>query len=98
MNINPKEAFSAQQHYDPISRFLHWAVLALLIVEFSIAWTMPEVRKDTRPDGLISLHLFFGTLIFAVALLRVLWRLFHRAPPGVAMPRWQALLASTTHN
>jgi cytochrome b561 len=97
MNNNSIGPSSSQQYYDSVARFFHWAVLALLVVEFSIAWTMPEVHKDTRPDGLISWHLFFGTLIFAVTLTRMLWRLFHNAPPDVAMPRWQALLANTTH-
>jgi len=97
MNNHSSTALSAQQRYDPVSRFFHWAVLALLVIEFPIAWTMPEVHKDTRPDGLIFWHLFFGTLIFAVVLLRVLWRLSHRAPPEVPMPRWQTVAANVTH-
>ena len=89
--------YATLQPYDPIARFFHWIVLALLVVEFSIAWTMPEVHKDTRPDGLISWHLFFGTLILVTMVLRVLWRLFHQPPPDVPMPRWQSLAAGATH-
>lgn len=65
--------------YDGVARFFHWAILALLIVEFTIAWSMPEVEKDTKPDGLIAWHLFFGTLILTVMLLRVFWRVSHPA-------------------
>ncbi len=49
---------ATQLRYDGVARFFHWAILALLIVEFTIAWTMPEVEKDTKPDGLIAWHLF----------------------------------------
>ncbi len=97
MNNQSIDVSSTQQHYDSVARFFHWAVLALLVVEFSIAWTMPEVHKDTRPDGLISWHLFLGTLILVVALLRLFWRLSHRAPPDLFMPRWQAIAANSTH-
>ncbi|MHB8354043.1 MAG: cytochrome b [Burkholderiales bacterium] len=97
MNAHSINASSAQQHYNPVTRFFHWAVLALLVAEFPIAWTMPEVHKDTRPDGLISWHIFFGTLILAVMFLRIFWRLSHRAPPDVPMPRWQTLAANATH-
>ena len=83
--------------YDTVSRFLHWTILALLISEFTIAWAMPEVEKDTRPDGLIAWHLFFGTLILTVVLLRILWRFTHPAPDSVPMPRWQELSAKITH-
>ncbi|NDU87914.1 MAG: cytochrome b [Ferrovum sp.] len=86
-----------QESYDPISRLFHWGVVVLLVVEFSLAWTMPDVHKDTRPEGLIHWHLFFGTLILATVILRILWRLTHAAPPEVSMPRWQVLAAQGTH-
>ena len=43
---------ATQLRYDGVARFFHWAILVLLIVEFIIAWTMPEVEKDTKPDVL----------------------------------------------
>lgn len=97
MQNNISSDFPTQYRYDTISRYLHWAVLALLIVEFSIAWTMPDVEKDTRPDGLIAWHLFFGTLIMTVVLLRILWRLTRSAPDAVPMPHWQEIAAKITH-
>ena len=83
--------------YDSVTRFFHWAVLALLLIEFPIAWTMPDVHKDTRPDGLIAWHLFFGSLILFTVVLRLLWRLTHAAPRLEPMPRWQELAAKATH-
>ncbi len=94
---DPNNESAAPHRYDAVSRLFHWLVLALLIVEFSIAWTMPEVHKDTRPDGLIAWHLFVGTLILATVVLRMLWRAFNPAPPDVPMPHWQAFAAKAIH-
>ena len=87
----------AQQRYDAITRFFHWTFLLLLSVEFLIAWTMPDIHKGTLPNGLISWHLFLGTFILAMVLLRVLWRLTHAAPASLPMPHWQELAAKITH-
>jgi cytochrome b561 len=97
MENNSNTGLSTQYRYNVVSRCLHWALLALLIVEFSIAWTMPEVEKDTRPVGLIAWHLFFGTLILTVVLLRILWHFTQTTPDSVPMPRWQELTAKITH-
>ncbi|OIQ86408.1 hypothetical protein GALL_317280 [mine drainage metagenome] len=86
-----------QQSYSAPTRFFHWAILILLLIEFPIAWTMPDVRRDTLPHGLIAWHIFFGTLILAAMLLRVLWRASRKAPPELPMPKWQAVAAKLTH-
>ncbi len=97
MANNMNNELSAQLRYDAVSRILHWTILLLLIAEFTIAWAMPEVEKDTRPEGLIAWHLFFGTLILTAVLLRIFWRLTHPAPDNVPMPYWQELAAKITH-
>ena len=86
-----------QPSYSAPTRFFHWAIFILLLIEFPIAWTMPDVRRDTLPNGLIAWHMFFGTLILAAMLLRVLWRASRRAPPELPMPKWQAVAAKLTH-
>ncbi len=83
--------------YDPVSRFFHWLVLGLLMIEFAIAWTMPDVHKDTKPEGLIAWHIFFGTLILTVVILRILWRLTHSAPADVPMTLLQTMAAKAVH-
>jgi len=97
MGTGLNRSVATQLRYDGVARFFHWAILALLIVEFTIAWSMPEVEKDTKPDGLIAWHLFFGTLILTVMLLRVFWRVSHPAPISVPMPRWQELASKAIH-
>ena len=86
MNASPEK-------YDPIARLLHWLVLVLLIVQFGIAWTMPEIGRDSKPEGLIAWHLSVGTLILLVIVLRIVWRLTHAVPPSpTTIPAWQRSL------
>lgn len=68
--------------YNAVSRILHWVVAALIVVQFGIAWTMPEVEHGTQPVGLIAWHLSVGTAILGVMLLRLIWRLTHATPPA----------------
>ncbi|WP_232283502.1 cytochrome b [Sphingomonas sp. PAMC 26617] len=67
-------------HYSMVARVLHWSVVALIVIQFAIAWTMPDIHGGMRPVGLIGWHLSFGTAILAVMLVRLVWRLSHREP------------------
>jgi cytochrome b561 len=70
--------------YSGVARTLHWLIVALLIAQFTIAWTMPDIHRGTLPVGLIAWHLSIGTIILAVMLVRLIWRWTHRAPPPPA--------------
>jgi cytochrome b561 len=62
------------QPYNLLAKILHWLILALLIVQYSIAWTMPDIHKGTLPVGLIGWHLSIGTFILLVVVIRIIWR------------------------
>lgn len=83
--------------YGATARLFHWAVVLLLIAEYSLAWLMPDIHKGTQPTGLIAWHLILGPLILAVMLLRLGWRTAVGVPglhPGVA---WQQWVSKLTH-
>ena len=65
-----------------MARVFHWVVVALVAVQFTIAWTMPEIGRGSRPVGLIGWHLSVGAAILAIALVRLAWRYTHRPPPA----------------
>lgn len=67
--------------YSAVARTFHWSVVMLIVVQFGVAWTMPEIGRGTRPEGLVGWHLSFGTAILFVALARLAWRLSHKPPP-----------------
>lgn len=80
------------------AKLFHWGIVLLVVVQFALAWTMPEIHRDTKPDTLISLHLSVGALIILVMLLRLVWRLLHpTALITEGVPGWQLLSARLTH-
>jgi cytochrome b561 len=84
--------------YGGIAKTLHWLIVALIIVQFGIAWIMPGTRPDSQPETLTNLHLSIGVTIITIALLRVLWRLAHPVPLiADNVPAWQNWIARATH-
>ncbi|SAK54544.1 cytochrome B561 [Caballeronia fortuita] len=84
--------------YDATARLFHWATAALLLIQYVLAWTMPDVHRDTKPIGLIAWHLGVGVAIFLLVLVRLLWRSVHAAPPEPAsLPPALRALARYTH-
>jgi len=89
---------SMKPAYTGTAKSLHWLILALLIVQFVLAWTMPHIGRNTPLAALINLHFSFGVLILFVALIRVIWRLAHTEPePEDAIPPWQHQSAQVVH-
>jgi cytochrome b561 len=84
--------------YSPAAKALHWLVVALLFCQYSIAWTMPHIGRDTKPDRLIDLHFSFGVLILLVIVIRIAWR-WSRGDPGppAGLPPWAARSSRVIH-
>ena len=84
--------------YTGTAKTLHWLILALLIAQFIVAWTMPDIKRDTKPDTLINLHLSIGIIVLAVAVVRLAWRASRGEPaPLDGVPPWQVQSARVIH-
>lgn len=84
--------------YTATAKILHWLILALLLIQFTVAWTMPEIHRDTRPETLINLHMTIGVVILLVAVVRLGWRVTHAEPPPEdGVPPWQTASARVVH-
>jgi len=80
------------------ARLFHWLTALLLVGQYVIGWLMPHVHHDTRPVGLIGLHLSFGATIVLLVLVRLAWRFSHKPPAeSSTLPRFMRLAASATH-
>jgi len=89
---------STHPGYTGVAKTLHWTILALLIVQFVLAWAMPDIHRDTQPDTLINLHLSFGALILAVVIVRLGWRLIQGEPePAAGLTPRERLVSHVVH-
>jgi cytochrome b561 len=65
--------------------------VALVVAQFALGWTMPDVHLVTKPIGLISAHLIVGTALLAAMACRIVWRLTHRPPANNLPPAIHAV-------
>lgn len=70
--------------YNGFAKLLHWLVVVLLAVQFAVAWTMPDIHRDTKPVDLIAWHLSIGMTILLVVIVRLGWRAMSTVPPPPA--------------
>jgi cytochrome b561 len=82
--------------YGLVARLLHWLIVVLIVAQFVLGWTMPDVHRDTQPVGLIAWHLTIGTALIAAMAVRIVWRLTHRPPPG-NLPPLLGTVSRSTH-
>ncbi len=93
-----EQRMSGDPGYGGVAKVMHWLIVVLVAAQFAIAWTMPDIGRGTRPEGLISLHLTLGITIIVVALLRLAWRWTHPVPLiSGNVPPWQHRAAQATH-
>ena len=83
--------------YGSVARALHWAVFALVLGQFIVAWTMPHIRRTTPQEGLVDWHLSIGAVLLVVVVFRLVWRISHPTPFAAAMARWERNLARAAH-
>jgi cytochrome b561 len=89
---------SPQARYTRTAIFLHWLILALLIAQYTIGWTMPHIGRNTPVTTLIGLHFSIGVLIIAVIVVRLIWRIIHGEPaPEAGIAPWQVRSARVIH-
>jgi len=93
-----QERTAKEPGYGSVAKFLHWLIVALLIAQFAVAWTMPDINPRTPPNTLVDLHFSIGVTILFIALLRLLWRWRYPVPlMSDNVPVWQDWTARVTH-
>ena len=75
------------------SRIFHWISAVLLLV----TWIMILLYDNLDNNLYIGLHKEFGISLLCWMIARVLNRVFIKAPPPVAMPKWQLLASKLSH-
>lgn len=83
-----------------VTRLLHWTMAGLILFQLGLGYYMMNILTDLIAQfRLTQTHKSWGFVVFALALLRVVWRLFNRQTPALpeGTPRWQHISAEATH-
>jgi cytochrome b561 len=83
--------------YGYVAQSLHWAVVALLVVQVTLGKIADDLPVGLERLVVMSRHKSFGITILAIAVLRLAWRWIDRPPPLPPMPGWQRFAAHVSH-
>ena len=91
---------SLPKRYDSVAILLHWLIGVSILAVGLVELFRRDIfaKGDPIRDALGAIHQPAGTVIFALILLRIVWRLTHPAPalPGT-MRGWEMTVAKLTH-
>ncbi|MGF6756390.1 cytochrome b [Paraburkholderia sp. GAS42] len=90
---------SAPDSYTRTAIAFHWLIALLIVCGFALGWVMTDIPGFT-PTKLryFSWHKWIGVTVFALAVVRILWRATHVAPALPAgMVAWQRIAAEVVH-
>ncbi len=88
---------ATQAGYGNTAKAFHWAIVALLLVQFPIGWLMPDIERDMKPGTAMTLHTSIGLFIMMLIILRFAWRLLHPVAPVDTLTRWQRVMSESVH-
>jgi cytochrome b561 len=84
--------------YGAVAKFLHWAILILIVAQFVIIESADELADGPEKLATIARHKSLGMLVLLLVLARIAWRLANRPYPlPVPMPRAQRIAAAAGH-
>ncbi len=87
-----------ETRYGAVAQTVHWLMAFMLVGSFSLGFYMHEMAVSPLRLKLFSYHKWLGVLVFALVVLRLVWRWTHRPPPLPAhMPHWEKRAAEITH-
>ncbi|MCY7388365.1 MAG: cytochrome b [Burkholderiales bacterium] len=86
------------QRYSGVAKGLHWLIGLMILVSLGVGLYKVDLKLSPAKLQLYSWHKWAGVTIFALVLVRCLWRITHTPPPLPSdMPQWQRFIAETTH-
>lgn len=91
-------ARSLQPRHGRVAQLLHWVIAILVLAAFIYGLGGSEARVY-RPerDFERQLHETLGMGVFALTLVRLVWRSIANRPAEAPMPDWMRLVARSTH-
>mgnify|MGYP001164968056 FL=1 len=80
-----------------IAKLFHWSIALLLFWQVATGISLHNMEFSPLKIGIIGSHKFFGTLIFTLVVLRLLWRFFNTHPQYTNIPFHHKIVSSLVH-
>jgi cytochrome b561 len=85
--------------YTRTAIFLHWLTALLIFGQIVFGWYLDSVPRNTPARSVVvNFHKSTGIILGVVILIRLLWRVTHRAPGlPTFVPGWERAVAQVSH-
>ncbi|WP_424932826.1 cytochrome b [Amaricoccus macauensis] len=94
------QTMNTHESWGWIARLLHWAIAGVILFQLGWGIYMSEFVSDVfRQFELVQVHKSWGFIAFALASVRLVWRIANRKTPEMpaGTPAWQEWVSSITH-
>jgi cytochrome b561 len=89
---------TSSPRYNRVAIFLHWAMALIILIMIPFGFLLEDLGKAGYGAIAYPLHKSFGLTILGLTVLRIVWRLLHRAPAlPFSTPRWQRIVSRLVH-
>ncbi|RQO56981.1 cytochrome b [Paucibacter sp. KBW04] len=95
--MQSQQIIPTSSRYSGVAIAFHWLLAVAIVGAFGMGLYMADLPFSPTRLKLYNWHKWAGVTILTLSALRLLWRLTHRPPVDLHMPRWQALAAHLTH-
>ena len=80
-----------------IAKLFHWSIALLLFWQVATGISLHNMEFSPLKIGIIDSHKFFGTVIFTLVVMRLLWRFFNTHPKYTNIPSHHKIISSLVH-
>src|SRR3984885_3694385 len=88
---------SKQRIFDRITRLMHWLTAGLMLLVFVLAFSIDRAASRASHTVLLQLHRSVGITIWALTLVRLVWRHFAKYPDWASdMPHTMRVAAKAS--
>ena len=83
MHLQQKSEINTSQSYTGIAKLLHWLMAGIWIAVWVVGVLAVYFRESLNPNHVLTFwHKAFGSVLFFLLVIRVVWRLANK-PPGL---------------
>ena len=80
-----------------VAKTFHWLIALLLFWQVATGISLHNMEFSPLKIGFIGLHKIFGTIIFTLIVIRLLWRFFNTHPSSKSLPKRHIITSNVVH-